>query len=669
MAKQSRKPSAPAAKAKAATLKTTAAQPAHFEIPAIIGNTRVLGWLLFGFAFLLYANTLTHGFVLDDDIVIRDNMFTQKGASGISGILSKDTFFGYFKVEGKDALVSGGRYRPLTLVFFALIYQIFGANTFVYHLFTVLLFAATTVLLYRVLLLLLQPRGANWSAAMAFLATVLFAAHPIHTEVVANIKGCDEIVTLLGSLGALWLVLKAFDTGKTMYAALSGVVFFLACLSKENAATFVVVIPLALWFFRSASIEQVIKASAPVWIGFLVFFLVRGSILGWKFGGAPMELMNNPYLKIVGNNWVAADAGEKLATIIYTLGKYIMLLFVPHPLTHDYYPRHIALMNFSNPLVLLSLAVYAGLIWYALSGISKKDPVRFGILYFILTLSIVSNLVFPIGTNMGERFAFMPSIGFCLIIASGLTYWWQKGNNSLVYGILGAILVLFSFKTLTRNPVWASNERIFLTDVKVSGNSAKIRNACGGVLLDKAAKEKDPTLIQTMCEQSVLHLNKAIEIYPNYKDAYISRAGSNFLLKKYPEAVADYRMAVKLGNDDPKYKSLLAMALREAGKAQGEIYNDALGALKYLNEAWTTNPKDPETARLLGVANGVTRNNNEALSWFQRAVDLEPGNANYIFDLGTAYFFMGNPAKADELHQKAIQMDPKLQEKLAQGRQ
>ncbi len=668
MAKQSRKPSLPAAKAKAATLKTTAFKPINFEIPAIIGNTRVLGWLLFGFAFLLYANTLTHGFVLDDDIVIRDNMFTQKGASGISGILSKDTFFGYFKVEGKDALVSGGRYRPLTLVFFALIYQIFGPNTLVYHLFTVLLFAATTLLLYRVLLLLLKPRGDAWSAAMAFLATALFAAHPIHTEVVANIKGCDEIVTLLGSLGALWLVLKAFDTGKTAYAALSGVVFFLACLSKENAATFVVVIPLAVWFFRNTTVEQVIKASAPVWIGFLVFFLVRGSILGWKFGGAPMELMNNPYLKIVGNNWVAADAGEKLATIIYTLGKYIMLLFVPHPLTHDYYPRHIALMNFSNPLVLLSLAVYVGLIWYALSGISKKDPVRFGILYFILTLSIVSNLVFPIGTNMGERFAFMPSVGFCLIIASGLTYWWQKGNSSLFYGILGAVLVLFSFKTLTRNPVWASNERIFLTDVKVSGNSAKIRNACGGVLLDKAAKQKDPTLIQTMCEQSVLHLNKAIEIYPNYKDAYISRAGSNFLLKKYPEAVADYRMAVKLGNDDPKYKNLLAMALREAGKAQGEIYNDAQGALKYLNEAWTTNPKDAETARLLGVANGVNKNNNEALSWFQRAVDLEPGNANYIFDLGTAYYFMGNPAKADELHQKAIQIDPKLKEKLSQGK-
>ncbi|MBU6341386.1 MAG: tetratricopeptide repeat protein [Bacteroidetes bacterium] len=660
MAKPSRKTPAPATKSK--TLAAPAAQP--FVAPAYLTNTKVMGWLLFGFAFLLYANTLTHGFVLDDDIVIRDNMFTQKGIEGIPGILSKDTFFGYFKVEGKDALVSGGRYRPLTLVFFALIFQFFGANTFVYHLFTVLLFAVTTLLLYRVLLLLLQSKGKDWAALTAFFATALFAAHPIHTEVVANIKGCDEIVTLLGSLGALWLVVKSVDQGKRAWAGLAGLVFFLACLAKENAATFVVIIPLALWFFRNAQTASIVKACTPVWIGFGVFFAIRSSVLGWSFGGAPMELMNNPYLKIVGNNWVPFDFSEKLATILYTLGKYIVLLFVPHPLTHDYYPRQIAIMQMSNPLVLLSLAIYIGLIWYALKGLGKKDAIRFGILFYILTLSIVSNLVFPVGTNMGERFAFMPSVGFCLILAALLSLWFKNGQKTLTYGVLGLFLVLFSLKTLTRNPVWASNERIFLSDAKISSNSAKVQNACGGVLLDKAAKEKDPALVQTLCEQSVAHLTKAIEIYPNYKDAYISRGGSNFLLKKYANAISDYRMAVKLAGDDPKPKSLLALALREGGKEAGERNNDAATAIRLLNESWSNNPKDPETARLLGVANGITRHTSEALEFFKKAVELDPKNPSYLFDLGTAYFFVGDNAKAAEYHNLAIQLDPKMAEKL-----
>jgi protein O-mannosyl-transferase len=214
------------------------------QLPAFLTNRLTSSILIFVLAFVLYANTLTHGFVLDDSIVITDNMFTTQGASGIPGILSKDTFFGFFKVEGKEALVSGGRYRPMTLVLFALVYEIFEANPFVFHLLTVLLFGLTCVLLYHTLLLLLKDRGSDYATLVALLATLLFTAHPIHTEVVANIKGCDEIVTLLASLGALYLTVRAVDTGRSSYGILAAIVFFMACLSKENAATFVAVVPL-----------------------------------------------------------------------------------------------------------------------------------------------------------------------------------------------------------------------------------------------------------------------------------------------------------------------------------------------------------------------------------------------------------------------------------------
>jgi hypothetical protein len=534
---------------------------------------------------------------------------------------------------------------------------------------TISLFAATCVVVYRTLLLLMQPRGESYAALLAFLATVLFAAHPIHTEVVANIKGCDEIVTLLCSLGALWCTVKAFDTGKAMWSILAAVVFFLACLSKENAATFVVVAPLAIWFFRSASPGQAIRQSLPLLGAFLVFFLIRGSILHWNFGAEPMELMNNPFLKISGGSWVKFSVGERLATILFTLGKYVWLLIIPHPLTHDYYPRVVDIMTFANPSVLLSLLLYGFLGWYALSGIGKKDPVRFGILFFLLTLSIVSNLVFPVGTNMGERFAFMPSLGFCLAAAALLTSLWKGASGSVTLSILGIILALFSLKTLTRNTVWASNEKLFFTDVAVSENSAKIRNACGGVLLDQASVEKDPVKQKTMCEQSLVHLNKALEIYPNYKDSYISRGGDNFLLKNWDAAIADYRTALKLAGDDAKIRNMLSMSLRERGKFQGEQNRDAPGALKYLEEAWQINPKDSETARLLGVANGIQEKRTEAITWFQRAVDLHPENASYLYDLGTAYYLAGDAAKGEDYRQKALKIDPTLGKQKSPGGQ
>lgn len=671
MSKQSRKPAS-----KKISRSSAPGQPVsgskHLQLPEFLQNVKLQSGLIFAFAFMLYANTLQHGFVLDDAIVITDNMYTQEGVKGIGGILSKDTFFGFFKVEGKETLVSGGRYRPMTLVIFAFLYQLVGANPFIFHLLTILLFAATCVMFYHTLLLLFGGAGNERALLLAWLAAVLFAAHPIHTEVVANIKGCDEIVTMLGSLGALYLIVRAYDTGQAKWALLAGITFFLACLSKENAAAFVVIIPLALWFFRppqgaKGSQRSIWRASMPIFIAFAAFFLLRGSILQWRFGGAPMELMNNPFLKIEGTQWVPYAPLEKLATIFYTLWKYIQLLFVPHPLTHDYYPRQIGLITFSNPIALFSLAFYTIMGWFAIRGTRRRDPLAFGIWMYVLPLGIVSNFVFPIGTNMGERFAFMPSLGFCLIIALLLSNLFVK-NKQLVLAVFGVAIALFSLKTITRNTVWASNEKLFLSDAETSINSAKLQNACGGVLFDKATKETDAEKQKALCERSLVHLNQAIKIYPNYKDAYVSRGGCNFVLKNYDAAIADYRQAVAFNTEEPRYKTYLALALRDGGKFQGERQNNLTKAVAYLSESWQYNSKDPETARLLGVSNGIQGKHADAIMWFSKAVELEPDNATYIWDLGMAYSAAGDMVKGEELRQKALKLDPKVMESRGKAR-
>jgi tetratricopeptide (TPR) repeat protein len=334
---------------------------------------------------------------------------------------------------------------------------------------------------------------------------------------------------------------------------------------------------------------------------------------------------------------------------------------VPHPLTHDYYPRQIGLITFSNPMALASLAFYGFMLWYAGRGINRRDPLAYGIWLYLLPLSIVSNFVFPIGTNMGERFAFMPSLGFCLVVALFLAKLMEK-NRSLAFGIFGAAVVLFSLKTVTRNPVWASNEKLFLSDAETSFNSAKLQNACGGVLFEKATQEKDATAQKDLCQKALRHLDQAIKIYPNYKDAYVSRGGCQFVLKNFNAAVEDYRQAIKFAPDEPKYKTYLALALRDGGKFKGERNGDLAGALTFLSESWQYNNKDPETARLLGVCNGMQGKHPDAIMWFGKASDLAPENATYIWDLGMAYAAAGDLAKAKELQEKAIGIDPKIAE-------
>ena len=150
--------------------------------------------------------------------------------------------------------------------------------------------------------MLLRPvKGEDFALFVSLVATFIFIAHPIHTEVVANIKGRDEIVTLLGSLAALYFSLKAYYQKNSMHNIWAGIIFFLALMAKENAITFLAVAPLAYYFFTKADFGKIASQMIPFGIAAFAFLGIRFSILGADFGSDVCnELMNCPYLKVEG---------------------------------------------------------------------------------------------------------------------------------------------------------------------------------------------------------------------------------------------------------------------------------------------------------------------------------------------------------------------------------
>lgn len=619
-------------------------------------------WIVFAFGLVLYANTLGHDFTQDDAIVIQENMFTQQGIKGVPGILEYDTFYGFFKDPTKLKLVSGGRYRPFTLVIFAGIHQLFDNSPAFYHFFSILLYAFTCMLLYNVLLMLLKTRFSDLQAGfIAFCSALLFAGHPIHTEVVANVKGLDETFSLLGSLAALWFCIKAKESAKLKFAWIGAVCFFIGLMSKENAITYLAIIPLSLWYFYREKLNGIIRYGMPYFVAVVAFLFLRTAVIGFDFGGAPQELMNNPYLKVVGNEYVAFSPAEKLATIIYTLGLYIKLLLIPHPLTHDYYPRHIGIMSFSDIAVLFSFLVYVILAIIAFKGLKKRTLVSFSIFYFLITLSIVSNLFFPIGTNMSERFMFMPSIGLCLILAYGLNLLVNKASTQMspvVYqkGIMIAavFLLAYSFKSYSRNGVWKDNYTLFTTDVKTSVNSAKLQNSVGGELIAKAVKEKDDKIKNMILEEAISHLQKALEIHPTYHNAYLLLGNAHFVEQKYEEAIKDYENCLRVYPQNKDAEKNILMAYREGGKFYGEKQGNITKAFEFLNKAYSLDPNDYETNRLLGVANGVSGNTQKALEYFKKAAEINP-SSDAFKNLSMAYFNTGDKINGDLYARKAAE--------------
>src|ERR1051325_2924193 len=100
------------------------------------------------FAIGLNANTLFHQYAYDDEVVMNGNKLVKEGLKGIPALLTTEYFYGLLK---KQSDLTGARYRPFSLIMFALEYQCFGANPFVSHLLNMLLFALLIALLFLLL--------------------------------------------------------------------------------------------------------------------------------------------------------------------------------------------------------------------------------------------------------------------------------------------------------------------------------------------------------------------------------------------------------------------------------------------------------------------------------------------------------------------------------------
>ncbi|MDD4218481.1 MAG: tetratricopeptide repeat protein, partial [Bacteroidales bacterium] len=532
--------------------------------------------------------------------------------------------------------------------------------------------------------------------------SILFLAHPIHTEAVANIKGRDEIMTLLGSLAALWFTIKYLDTKKIYFVILSSISLLLGLLSKENAITFLAIIPLSVYYFTNHKLSSNIKASIPLLIAAGIFLLIRANVLGFDGGEKQIsqEIMNNPFL--------GASFAEKMATIFFTLGMYIKLLIFPHPLTYDYYPYQIEIIGWDNPGAYLTLVFYLSIGIYAVYGmIKKRDVFSYGIWFYLLPLSVVSNIFFPVGTFMNERFVFISSIGFCLILG-WLIYNYIpkliKDNSSAKYFtsfIMIVVLSLYSIKTISRNKAWENDLTLFTTDVQTSSNSAKSNCSAGGKLIEEAQKpeNKSNTVVHNqMCKQAIGYLEHAIEIYPNYVDA-LNLLGNahyehNFAIAKslhYYAKVLKMRPFYNIAYNNSRivmqnaislltnnYSSStpeeilkscdeIILAKPEFGEAyhlKGTLYGKYLNmidsAFVYLQKAQEMNfDKSSGFYKDLGVAYGMKGLYNESLRYFHKAIELDPNDAQSYFNLGITYQQLEDVENANLYLQKSEELKQK----------
>ncbi|HWP41002.1 MAG TPA: glycosyltransferase family 39 protein [Tepidisphaeraceae bacterium] len=356
-------------------------------------------------------------------------------------------------------------YRPLVSMTYAIQWWLHGDRPWVFHLLNVLLHGASSACAAELARRLAGQRAA-WFAGL------LFAAHPIHVEAVANIVGRAELMCALGTLGALVLMLRPLTPGRAVAIAAC---FVLALLSKEQGML-VPVLLLILGLSRrlgGGTLDAELAAeTVPVdparlrqgrllltlllcW-GLAGYVVWRESILKFWWDRNFLDWTINPMVPSEWHPYGGSVGRDRWLMPLALLGRYAALLVLPIRLSPDYGAKVIGWsVRLSDPYLWIGAA--AVLVWCVATVVSllKRSAAGvFAALALAMSYGIVGNIVALIGVNFAERLMYLPSAFFLLLVAMALT----RLPRPIFVGITTIALVLASIRTVSYAARW--NDRL-----------------------------------------------------------------------------------------------------------------------------------------------------------------------------------------------------------------
>lgn len=560
--------------------------------------------LLFLLGFLQYANTLGHDYAWDDALVITENSRTQKGFAGIPEHFEMRT-----RVKQED--FTG--YRPVTLTSFSIDIGLFGMKPFFGHLMNVILFALLCVIIYSFFRKLLP----HYHRGFAFLVTLIFLVHPVHAEVVANIKSRDEILAMLFGMLSLIYFIRFCKTGKWLQILPVTVFFLLSVFSRENGMLFLAAYPLTAYMRPGTNREKLKKLVVlPVLIIALTgsFYALTGNV-----PGEVAEVNTEGVLEPVslGNAFAhLEDTKDKFAASNQMVFLNAKKFFVPYPLVYFTGPDYLIPLSYRNIRIGLILTfhvlILAWLIFNVVVG--RRKTFVFGGFWFLIFISLFVQLIYPLADTLADRYLFIPSLGlgvFFLSVLSGLgNIEWEneeKENTSgplpsgnlrgkIALGVLMAMILTASLMTLSRNNAWKDNATLFSTDMPELETCAKAHYFMANELSRQFEYTPSPQKKQDLLrhykraieiapegyyshvfyvqnllrfdefQQAETAMDTAIKFFPGQGDLYFYRGKARYFLDKFDAAVQDLAKSRAMNPGPAETWEYEGRALSRAGK-------------------------------------------------------------------------------------------------------
>lgn len=582
-------------------------------------------WLVLAACLLSYANGLTGDFTYDDKAIVRDDLRIQQWEK-LPEIFTTHYFGG--------SLATGTSYRPVDLLSFAANWFVHGKYLFGYHAVNVALHVADAWLLF---FLFRRRFGENVAGAAALLFSVL----PVHVEAVTSIVGRAEVLSAFFLLCAWTAARRALDRGRRAAPA-SMVLYLVAILTKESA----VVLPGLLFldgmlelpgaFLRRAATLLRRRWRFYAWYALplaamfaLRAAVLRGFLISTQAGFFELE---NPLVSLSAFR----RFGNACGVMLRGLGRIVF----PALLSADESAWQLPLSGPRSTIFRASLFAVVALAAAGVALFSRRPAAGFGILFFLVAVLPTSNFLFVTGTIMAERLMYLPSAGIVLAAAAFLpsaAEAWTRRRAAA--GVFAVATLLLLFRTISRNPVWESDETLFRNLVRTSPDSAKAH-------YDLGYAEADRRRFPSAWEQYTI----ATRIYDHYYDAWAGRGRAAGEIGDLAESVADGRKSVAIFVPYENGWFTIAYEAERRGDAAtaDAAYRDGV------RNCPTSYPLAYHRAAFLFRSGRL----DEAIGAYRRAIALAPGMALNHEDLGRIFMARGDREKAEAEWDEALDLFP-----------
>ncbi len=480
-----------------------------------------------------------------------------------------------------------GMYQPLSTLTYAIDYQVWGMSSKGFHITNLALHLTSAVMVLLIFYKLTHKIG------LSLFFALVFVVHPVQVEAVAWVSARSTLLSTIFFLLAFYVYLKYLRSGQQIkFLLFTFGLFVLSVLSKCTAVTLPIVLMLLDYQYERKNIFRIVLEKFPFIIVSIIIGLtaIDARVADGQISDMVIENSDSKMIIVVLNSIVIY-----LSKVIFPVNYSAYYTFPPGDLQSTYY--------------ILPISVFLSILFIILFQLkAKRKKMVFGLMFFLITLSISLKLV-PVGLHlMADRYLYLPLIGLFFVVIECLE--WMKRYRPMKFIVYGIAIIFFGYYIVTSINYlhyWKNEDSLFAQTIKVNPDAITVKNMlgirykCKGDL--KAAKKI---------------FDEIIADYPEYGSTYNNR-GNLWRSVNQPEmALRDYRMGLQYTKKAVDSSSVITNI--------GIVFsmkNEINMAVRFFNMAIFINPQNKQAYYNRGNARAIAGDFQGACEDFDKAIEID----------------------------------------------